>query len=70
MAAFVLGESITLPRIIAIFLAVLGMLIIFGLGLNIPIPNNIGDWLGLAQGSLGLLLLSVFANMKASRPQT
>ena len=50
MAAFVLGESITLPRIIAIFLAVLGMLIIFGLGLNIPIPNNIGDWLGLCSG--------------------
>ena len=50
MAAFVLGESITLPRVIAIFLAALGMLIIFGLGLNIPIPNNIGDWLGLCSG--------------------
>ncbi len=50
MAAFVLGESITLPRVIAIFLAIFGMLIIFGLGLNIPIPNNIGDWLGLCSG--------------------
>ena len=50
LAAFVLGESITLPRVIAISLAALGMLIIFGLGLNIPIPNNIGDWLGLCSG--------------------
>tara|TARA_B100000989_G_scaffold129699_1_gene96336 strand:+ start:1124 stop:2026 length:903 start_codon:yes stop_codon:yes gene_type:complete len=50
MAAFVLGESITLSRVIAIVLAALGMLIIFGLGLNIPIPNNIGDWLGLCSG--------------------
>ena len=50
MAAFVLGENITLPRVVAIFLAVLGMLIIFGLGLKIPIPNNIGDWLGLCSG--------------------
>ncbi len=50
IAAFVLGESITLPRVIAIFLAIFGMLIIFGLGLNIPIPNNIGDWLGLCSG--------------------
>jgi len=50
LARFVLGEAITLARIIAISLAVLGMLTIFGLGLNFPVPQNVGDWLGLAAG--------------------
>ena len=50
LAAVVLGEKISIPRIIAICLALLGMLIIFGLGLNFPIPSNLGDWMGVCSG--------------------
>ncbi len=50
LARFILGEAITPARIMAICLAVLGMLTIFGLGLTFPVPQNIGDWLGLAAG--------------------
>lgn len=50
LARFVLGEAITPARVIAIGLAALGMLTIFGLGLTFPVPRNFGDWLGLAAG--------------------
>jgi drug/metabolite transporter (DMT)-like permease len=50
LAAVILGENISIQRIIAICFAVLGMLIIFGLGLNFPIPRNLGDWLGICSG--------------------
>jgi len=50
LARFVLGEAITSARIVAIGLAALGMLTIFGLGLSFPVPRNVGDWLGLAAG--------------------
>ena len=52
LAAFFLGERITAQRLIAITLAVLGMLIIFGLGLKFPTPRNIGDWMGILSGIL------------------
>ena len=47
-----LGDAITLNRILAMAMAILGMLTIFGLGARFPIPNNIGDWLGIASGVL------------------
>ncbi len=50
LARLVLGDAITSLRILAMTLAMTGMLIIFGLGVNFPIPKNIGDWLGLASG--------------------
>ena len=50
LAAMVLKENITWQRIVAIILAIIGMLVIFGLGLNFPIPRNIGDWLGILSG--------------------
>jgi len=49
---FVLGERITVVRLIAITLALAGMMIMFGLGLTFPIPQNYGDWMGLAAGGL------------------
>ena len=55
LAAVVLGENISITRIIAICLAVLGMLIIFGLGLNFPIPRNLGDWMGICSGIIWAL---------------
>jgi drug/metabolite transporter (DMT)-like permease len=50
LAAAILRESITWQRIVAIILAIIGMLVIFGLGLNFPVPRNIGDWLGILSG--------------------
>ena len=45
-----LGEMITLSRLTAMFLAIIGMLTIFGLGVRFPLPNNVGDWLGISAG--------------------
>ena len=47
-----LGDKISTPRIIAMILAIVGMLTIFGLGIKFPIPQNIGDWMGVASGLL------------------
>ena len=50
LARVILKEIITWQRIIAMVLAITGMLIIFDLGVSFPVPKNIGDWLGLASG--------------------
>jgi drug/metabolite transporter (DMT)-like permease len=50
LAAAILREAITWQRVVAIIFAIIGMLVIFGLGLNFPIPRNIGDWLGILSG--------------------
>ncbi len=50
LARLILGDAITGLRIVAMSLAITGMLIIFGLGMNFPIPQNVGDWMGLASG--------------------
>ena len=50
LARIYLGDKITRTRIIAMVLAIFGMLTIFGLGAQFPMPQNIGDWLGLAAG--------------------
>ena len=52
LARIFLGDLITPSRVIAMVLAILGMLTIFGLGARFPIPQNIGDWLGIASGFL------------------
>mgnify|MGYP001800921677 CR=1 FL=1 len=49
---FILGERVTALRLMAIALALVGMMIMFGLGARFPIPQNIGDWMGLAAGLL------------------
>ncbi|MFK7877205.1 MAG: DMT family transporter [Paracoccaceae bacterium] len=49
---FVLGERITLVRLLAILLALVGMMVMLGLGIRFPIPQNTGDWMGLAAGGL------------------
>jgi drug/metabolite transporter (DMT)-like permease len=45
-----LKEPVTALRIVAMALSIIGMLTIFGLGVRFPIPENAGDWLGLAGG--------------------
>ena len=52
LARIFLGDLITPSRVLAMVLAILGMLTIFGLGARFPIPQNIGDWLGIGSGFL------------------
>ncbi len=52
LARIFLNDAITPSRILAMAMAILGMLTIFGLGARFPIPQNIGDWLGIASGVL------------------
>ncbi len=52
LARAVLGEVITPLRMIAMVLAVTGMLTIFGLGAPFPLPGNIGDWMALIAGMI------------------
>ena len=47
-----LNEDIAPLRIFSMIIAIAGMLIIFGLGVKFPIPQNIGDWMGVASGLL------------------
>jgi len=50
LARIVLGETITPPRIFAIVLGLMGMLVMLGIDVGIPLPRNIGDWMGLFGG--------------------
>ena len=52
LARAVLNERITAIRVISMGLAALGVLTLFGLGAGVPIPRNVGDWMGLAAGML------------------
>ncbi len=56
----ILGDRITAPRWLAIGLGILGMAIIFADETGIPLPQNMGDWFGLASGlffALGCTLI-------------
>lgn len=50
LARFLLGERIFLDRWISMILAFAGILIIFKIDTGIPLPKNIGDWMGFASG--------------------
>lgn len=50
LARVVLSERVNPIRAAAIGMAITGMLVMFGLGLQFPVPRNAGDWMGLAAG--------------------
>ena len=50
LARIFLGDAITPQRIFAMAGAVIGALTIFGLGLQFPVPQNLGDWMGVGAG--------------------
>lgn len=52
LARVLLGDAITLSRLVAMAMAVAGMLTIFGLGVRFPVPQNAGDWMGVGSGML------------------
>lgn len=45
-----LGERLTLRRVVAVVVGVSGGLVILGLDLGFPVPRNPGDWMALAAG--------------------
>ena len=58
LARIFLGEAITPPRMFAILLGLSGMLVILGIDVGVPLPRNIGDWMGLL-GGLGWAVAAV-----------
>ena len=58
LARMVLGEAITVPRILAILFGLAGMLVMFGVDLGYPWPKNIGDWMALI-GAAGWAVAAV-----------
>ncbi|MEP4196941.1 MAG: DMT family transporter [Aliishimia sp.] len=69
LARIFLGERIIPVRIAAMALAVFGMLVLFGLGLEFPLPRNVGDWLGLAAGvfwSITMVRLRIYESHSAA----
>ena len=52
LARVFLNDAITPQRIFAMAVAFSGALTIFGLGLQFPVPQNVGDWMGVGAGML------------------
>ena len=62
-----LNENITPLRIFSMIIAIIGMLTIFGLGVKFPIPQNVGDWMGVASGLMwAVASLRIRLNQNAS----
>jgi drug/metabolite transporter (DMT)-like permease len=58
LARIVLGEIVTPARVLAILFGLAGMLVMFGVDLGYPWPENIGDWMALI-GALGWAVAAV-----------
>jgi drug/metabolite transporter (DMT)-like permease len=50
LARYILGESMTVSRWLAVLLGLGGMLIIFSAEGGLPLPRNLGDWFALFSG--------------------
>ena len=46
----VLGEKLTVNRLLALVLAAVGLSTVLGLGYKFPLPDNLGDWFALLSG--------------------
>lgn len=64
-----LGERLTLRRVLAVISGVAGGLVILGLDLGVPLPRNIGDWMSLIAGmcwALASVYMSRASNISIS----
>ncbi len=50
LGVVLLGERLTITRVMALALGITGLLVVFGLGAEFPWPRNLGDWLALISG--------------------
>ena len=69
LARIYLSEPITSQRFFAIAVATIGALTIFGLGVQFPVPRNLGDWMGLGAGMLwavASLRINIFKEYSAN----
>ena len=69
LARIYLSEPITPQRFFAIAVATIGALTIFGLGVQFPVPRNLGDWMGLGAGMLwavASLRINIFKEYSAN----
>ena len=47
---FFLGEKLTLRRAIALLIGLAGLLIVLDIGIKLPWPRNLGDWMAVVSG--------------------
>ena len=52
LGVFILKEKVTVNRVIGLFLAFGGLMIILGAGYQFPVPSGLGDWLALLSGMI------------------
>lgn len=50
LGCLLLGERLTLGRVLAIAMGLAGLLVILGIESGFPLPHNAGDWMGLVAG--------------------
>ncbi|MEM9104970.1 MAG: DMT family transporter [Pseudomonadota bacterium] len=50
LGLILLSEPLSLRRMLGIFLGISGLAIVLGSGTDLPLPQNIGDWLALVSG--------------------
>jgi drug/metabolite transporter (DMT)-like permease len=68
LARVFLGDAITPQRIFAMSVAFIGALTIFGLGAQFPVPQNVGDWMGVAAGifwAIASLRINIYKDFSA-----
>jgi len=67
LARLLLGQPITGRRILTIVLGLAGLVVILGVGAEIPLPRTSGQWMGLIAGMTWGVAM-VYVNRTASRP--
>ena len=67
LARLLLGQPITGRRILTIVLGLAGLVVILGVGAEIPMPRTSGQWMGLIAGMTWGVAM-VYVNRTASRP--
>jgi drug/metabolite transporter (DMT)-like permease len=67
LARLLLGQPITGQRILTIVLGLTGLVVILGVGTEIPLPRTSGQWMGLIAGMTWGVAM-VYVNRTASRP--
>ena len=50
IGVFLLSERLTIQRVIALALGLVGLLVVLGLGAKLPWPRNLGDWMAFIAG--------------------
>ena len=50
IGVFFLSERLTVRRVVALGLGLIGLLVVLDIGVKLPWPRNVGDWMGLIAG--------------------